>query len=69
MKATDRQVGGAHYKGKEHQPWDIAYEWKLDHWRACALKYILRKKDNELEDLKKAVHCLEYLIEGMEDDK
>jgi hypothetical protein len=65
MSATDRQVGGEHYKGRKHQPWDIADEWNLDHWSACAVKYILRDKDDKIEDLEKAIHCLEYRVEKL----
>jgi hypothetical protein len=58
-----RQVGGNHYK-RAHQPWEIIEEWELDYWAGNIIKYVLRYKyKNGLEDLKKAKHYLEYLIE------
>lgn len=63
-----KQVGGTHYQ-KKIQPWDIIHEWKLDYWRGNVVKYVLRcKEKNGIEDLKKAVHYLEYAIENYEED-
>jgi hypothetical protein len=63
----DKQVGGDHYKGRKLQPWDLWEAFDLDPWEANALKYLLRWKDkNGVEDLKKAVHYIEYLIEREE---
>jgi len=61
--AADRQVGGDHYKGKECQVWDIVNEYGLDYYRGNALKYILRNKMDPVEDIKKAIHYLEYWLE------
>jgi hypothetical protein len=59
----DQQVAGTHYQ-KAIQPWDIISEWKLDFWEGNVVKYILRWKDKDgVQDLKKAKHYLEYLIE------
>lgn len=63
MSIRDRQVGGDHYKLHKVQPWDIIEEYGLDFFEGNALKYLLRKKDNRVEDLKKAVHYLEKCIE------
>ena len=64
-KAIDGQVGGNHYKEKKIQPWHIIDEYHLDFYAGNVLKYILRdKNDNKLEDLKKARHYLDKLIEG-----
>ena len=61
-----KQVGGTHYQ-KEIQPWDIISVWGLDYWAGDVVKYILRYKyKNGVEDLKKAKHYLEYLIERTE---
>lgn len=63
-----KQVGGTHYQ-KQIQPWDIIHEWKLDYWRGNVVKYVLRcKEKNGIEDLKKAIHYLEYAIENYEED-
>jgi hypothetical protein len=57
------QIGGSHYQ-RAIQPWDIIYEWELDYWEGNVVKYILRWKHKDgVQDLKKAKHYLEYLIE------
>lgn len=62
----DQQVAGNHYK-RAIQPWDIISEWELDFWEGNVLKYLLRWKHKDgLQDLKKAKHYLEYLIERNE---
>lgn len=59
-----RQVGGSHYK-RACQPWEIIEEWELGYFRGNVLKYILRAPfKNGKEDLEKAAHYLEYLIEN-----
>ena len=66
--SMSKQVGGDHYQ-KKIQPWDIIHEWKLDYWRGNVVKYVLRcKEKNGIEDLKKAIHYLEYAIENYEED-
>ena len=61
--ARDSQVGGEHYKKFKIQPWDIWQEYGLDAFTGAILKYLLRDKGNRLEDLKKARHTLDRLIE------
>lgn len=62
-----RQVAGNHYK-KAIQPWEIIDEWQLCYYSGNVLKYLLRYKyKNGLEDLHKAKHYLEYLIEKEKD--
>jgi hypothetical protein len=57
-----KQIGGNHYLNKI-QPWDIIDSWNLNYYEGNAIKYILRKKHNRKEDLEKAIHYLEKLIE------
>jgi hypothetical protein len=65
MSANDKQVGGNHYKkgGEEH--WDR--QWRLygsGYFIGCVTKYVERYQDkNGIQDLQKAVHFLEKLIE------
>lgn len=63
--ANEKQVGGTHYKKyKELQPWDVVTAWNLGYLDGTALKYIARWRDkNGIEDLKKAIHFLEKLVE------
>lgn len=71
--ANDRQVGGTHYQRGGEQHWDRI--WRLygpGYFVGCITKYVERYKDkNGLEDLRKAQHFLEKLIEleGMEPKK
>ncbi len=63
MNVNEKQVGGSHYKTKT-QPWDCVEEWGLGYLDGTALKYIARwRKKNGIEDLQKAIHFLEKLIE------
>ena len=60
-----KQVGGDHYKQTTLQPWDVISAWSLDPWSANVVKYIQRfHRKNGKEDLQKAVHYLEYLIDN-----
>jgi len=65
MSANEEQVGGEHYKKfGDLQPWDVILKFELGFLDGCAAKYILRwKHKNGVEDLQKAKHCLEKLIE------
>lgn len=69
MAASDRQVGGEHYKTLDVQPWDVIDAWPWDQrfgfYRGNALKYLMRagRKGPATEDLQKAVHYIEKLIE------
>ncbi len=58
-----KQVGGDHYL-KAIQPWDIIRAWDLNYWEGNIVKYVLRHQGKgKVEDLEKAKHYLEYLIE------
>lgn len=59
-----RQVGGDHYKA-EFQHWDLVPRLGLVWQEACALKYAIRcfKKGKTVEDLEKASHYTEKLIQ------
>ena len=67
MNINEKQVGGSHYRKLDPAPWDVVIAWKLGYLDGTALKYIARWKDkNGLEDLRKAIHFLEKLIETEE---
>lgn len=63
--ANDRQVSGEHYlKHGEFQPWDAWWHWKLNPFQAAIIKHVARYRDKGgLDDLRKAEHYLEKLIE------
>jgi len=58
----EKQVGGKHYKKHKIQPWDIIDEYNLNYYEGNALKYLLREKENRVEDLGKSIHYLEKEI-------
>ncbi len=62
-EAAAKQVGGNHYSKHTIQPWHIVDEYGLDHYRATAIKYMLRNKMDVREDIEKAIHCLEHWLE------
>jgi hypothetical protein len=65
MSVNDSQVGGIHYK-TVYQHWDfVRLALNGRYLEGCVTKYISRwKKKNGLQDLKKAQHYLEKLIDG-----
>jgi hypothetical protein len=64
LKASETQIAGNHYSKLRIQPMRYALENELNYGQANAVKYITRYKDkNGIEDLKKAIHCIELLIE------
>jgi len=65
-KAVRGQVGGTHYNNLGIQPLEITYRnWGYAGVKASVYtkvnKYLTRNKGNELEDIHKAIHCLEML--------
>lgn len=62
--ANRRQVGGSHYGGGEIQHWDLAVMFNWNWAQYQITKYVMRYLDkNGLQDLEKAQHFLEKLIE------
>ena len=69
MSALDTQVGGGHYKDMVIQPVEFIHKNRIGFIEGCAIKYLCRwRNKNGVEDLKKARHFLDLLIE-MEDLK
>lgn len=63
-KPKVKQVGGNHYQGGDLQPIDVIDAFHLDFYEGNALKYLLRHgKKNGKEDLEKAIHYIEMIIE------
>jgi hypothetical protein len=66
-KANDYQVGGEHYQAK-FQHWDLAAHNHLGYFEGQVTKYVTRwRKKNGLQDLDKAMHYLQKLIESIRD--
>jgi len=65
-----QQIWWTHYQKHKIQPWDIIDEYDLDFYEWNLIKYVLRHRDkNWLEDLKKAKHYLEKIINDYETNK
>jgi len=58
------QIGGAHYKHLAIQPIEYCHVNRLGPCETYAIKYITRHRDKGgKEDIEKAMHCLELLLE------
>lgn len=69
-KALDKQVGGNHYKDLKIQPIEYILENGLGFLESNVVKYITRHKaKNGIEDVKKAKHYCEILIEQYEKEQ
>jgi len=61
------QIAGNHYKESKIQPIEYVFANNLGFCEGNVLKYITRYKNkNGIEDLKKARHYLDMLIENSE---
>jgi hypothetical protein len=64
MSAIDKQVSGNHYKHKGIQPIVYIHENDLGFCEGNVVKYVTRYKEkNGAEDIRKAIHYLELLLE------
>lgn len=61
----------AHYCFSKYEPKDVIREWNLNFNLGNAVKYIARagKKDDILQDLRKAKQYIEFEIEYLEGKK
>lgn len=67
--ALNKQEGGNHYKAMKIQPFEYIHANGIGFAEGCVIKYVSRwKSKNGIEDLKKAIHFLELLIEAEQDD-
>ena len=64
MSAFKKQVGGGHYKDCAIQPAEYIHKNGIGYMEGNVIKYVSRwRNKNGLEDLKKARHYLDLLIE------
>lgn len=64
MSALEKQVGGTHYKDMPIQHAEFCQRNRIPWCEAAAIKYICRhKKKNGRQDIEKAIHYLELLLE------
>lgn len=64
MTAMQDQIGGDHYKSKTIQPVQYCMANGIGFMEGSVIKYVTRWRDKGgIQDLKKAKHFLELLIE------
>lgn len=65
--ARDYQVGGTHYRDMAIQPFEYIHANRIGFAEGCIIKYVSRwRSKNGIEDLRKARHFLDLLIEAEE---
>ena len=70
--ANERQVAGEHYMKMDIEPWNVIDTWPIEQrigfYRGNALKYMMRmgSKDEQIQEIRKAGHYIEKLIEVLE---
>jgi hypothetical protein len=70
MSANDIQISGDHYKDKAIQPWDYIVANAIPYLEGNVIKYVSRWRDKGgVNDLRKARHYLDKLIELETEDK
>ena len=63
-KPSDTQVGGGHYKSMAIQPAEYCHKNALGYMESRAITYLSRwRNKNGVEDLEKARHCIDLLLE------
>ena len=66
MSSFDRQIGGKHYLGWKIQPMEFFIANRIPTAEGDIIQYLLRHKGNRKEDLNKAKHILDMLIESLD---
>ena len=64
MSALDTQIGGNHYKSMAIQPAQYIVANGIGFLEGMVIKYVSRwEKKGGIEDLEKAIHCLQLRVE------
>lgn len=70
MKSLEVEVGGDHYKKYKIQPVEFFYYNNVPFLEGNIIKYVMRWRDkNGVQDLEKARHYIDLLIELYENSK
>ena len=70
LKATDKQIGGKHYKEYKIQPIEFIMKNKLSFIQGNVIKYICRYENkNGIEDLEKIKHYCDLAIDLLKNKK
>lgn len=58
------QVGGSHYKELAIQPAEYCQRNRIPYCESSVIRYVTRHREkNGREDIEKAIHCLQLLLE------
>ena len=64
MSALTKQIGGGHYKDMAIQPAVFVHANRIPYLEGSVIYYVTRWRDKGgVEDLRKAIHTIELLIE------
>lgn len=70
MKASEQQIGGNHYKEFAIQPTEFIAKNNIGFIEGNVIKYVCRHKHkNGKEDIEKAIHYLQLLLEHQYPEK
>lgn len=70
MNALEKQIGGSHYKNLKIQPVTFIEQNQMSFLEGCIIKRICRwKNKNGIEDLNKAKHEIDLLIQLTQQDE
>ena len=70
MSALDHQVNGNHYSKLKIQPVEYIHANRIPFIEGCIIKYVTRWRDKGgIDDLRKAKHFVEMLIELENDEQ
>ena len=70
MKSYKKQVGGNHYKKYKIQPVEFIVKNNIGFCEGNIIKYVLRfKEKGGVQDLEKAKHYIELLIDSSKSSK
>jgi hypothetical protein len=67
MDSLKKQIGGDHYHNRTIQPIEYILANDMNFCEGCVIKYVTRwREKGGVEDLHKAMHYLQFLIEDQE---
>ena len=73
VDSLDKQIGGDHYRSQKIQPFEYTYAiYGIEGLRASVHtkvnKYMTRDKGTPIQDLQKAIHCMEILLDKLQEE-
>ena len=65
MSAFKKQVAGKHYLNFKIQPMDFFIQNNISKIDGDIIQYVIRQKGDPIENIDKAIHCLELKREAI----